>query len=161
MGIAKEWASQIRESREQRDAAEQQALRKSLAIESGAPALWNELQTEIESIVKEFCAELPEAKGLGAARLNSNNLTVQTIAFPIIKVEMIRDSNGYIRSTVTETKHGLAETRVRQSQQPIGYTTGRDGKAYFSYGEMSLTPQQLAKELMQPVFTFFKEAALS
>ena len=157
MGVAKERATQIQRAREQEKVALQDSVRLSAVVTLGAPRLWDDLQTAIEGMVKEFSTELPEAKNLRSDRLNSNNLTVQTTAFPLIKVEILRTPEGYLQSTITETKHGLAETRVRRTNQEIGFTVDRNGEACFTYGERPLTAQQLAEELMEPVFEFFRD----
>ena len=157
MGVAKEWASQIHERREQKKTAQEESIRVAATIANGAPRLWDQLQSEVEDMVKEFSSELPEAKYLRADRLNSNNLTVQTTAFPLIKVEVLRTPEGYLQSTVSETKHGLAETRTRRTRELIGYTLDDSGEVCFTYGARHLTAQQLAEDIMEPVVAFFKD----
>jgi hypothetical protein len=154
MGVAKERALQIQEQREQEAASKQEAVRVGLTISNKAPDLWETLCAALAAETKEFADSLSEAKHLRSDRFNSNNLTVQTTVFPMIKVEIIRGSDGYIRSRVTETKHGLGETRVRESK-PIGFTVDHQNAPCFSYGERPMQPQELAEELMEPVFSFF------
>jgi hypothetical protein len=156
VGVGKEWASQIKEQQERKEAKSREAFRRAEICAKGAPQLWERLQTAVEEIVREFAAELPAAKGLRSDRLNGNNLTVQTIAFPIIKVEILRTLDDAVQSRILELPQGLAEPRIRQSNK-IWFTVGNDDQVYFTDGSRLYTPETLAKEFMMVVFDFFKQ----
>ena len=157
MGIAREKALEIQQEHRDKEAAEEKSVRLSMILTSEAPHLWERLQSEVETQVKEFSESLPEAAQLRAFRLNSNNLTAQTPAFPIIKMEILRTLDSHIQCTVTETRSGLAEPVVRTTP-PIDYGLNHNEESCFVLGEKYFSPEELAERLMGQVYEFFRPA---
>ncbi len=160
MSWAEERAAQIKNALEA-DAARSTALSEARTIVANhADSLWESCVSHLETNTKEFAAALPLAKerNLRALRPNSNNLTIMTSAFPLIKFEILYQRGVGISGTLHETFTGLGQTRTQRLNR-IGLTVDRNMQPCFTDGERYLHPSQVAEEIMEKVAEFFEKAS--
>jgi len=159
MGWAAQRAAQIQEGLDNDAKRTAILLEKRAIVANHSYGLWDSLVSHLETDTKEFAASLPLAKekNLQAVRLNANNLTIMTNAFPIIKFEILYSGRG-VEGTLEETFSGLSETRTRKLRM-IGFTVDHNLQPCFTDGERHLAPSQLAEQLMERVAEFFEKAS--
>ncbi len=160
MGWADERAAQIKTALADDAARTSALLERRVIVSNYAGDLWEALVVELERLTKEFAAALPLAKerNLQALRLNENNLTIMTNAFPLIKFQLLYDRGAGISGTLTETFSGMSETRTRKLRT-VGFTTDRDLQPCLTDGSRYLPPSLVAEELMEKVAEFFEKAS--
>jgi 2-methylisocitrate lyase-like PEP mutase family enzyme len=157
MSWAKDQADRLQASAAAKDSAQRGAARAHQIVTSGADALWEDLAAKVSANIEEFAAAYPPAKHLRVDRLNSNNLTVQSMVQPIVKIEIIRTPGRHIQADITKIPDALGEIRNSQTH-PFRFTT--DGQAVlFTDGDRVYISQQLADALCQIAADFFNPAS--
>jgi hypothetical protein len=160
MSWAEERATRIKTAQAEDATRTATLLEARTIVANHADQLWETLVFHLESDTKEFAAALPLAKekDLQALRLNQNNITIMTRAFPLIKFEIIYQRGVSITGVLQETYSGLGETRTCKLNR-IGFTADSKLQPCFTDGERYLHPKQVAEELMERVAEFFEKAS--
>ncbi len=142
------------------DARETALHEARLIVANHSGDLWESIVSHLETLTRDFTAALPLAKEsqLQAHRLNANNVTIMTNAFPLIHFEIIYSRGVGISGLLRETFSGLGETRERRLRK-IGFTVDRNSQPCLTDGERYLHPSQVAEELMDKVAEFFDKAS--
>jgi hypothetical protein len=117
---------------------------------SKADSLWEDLVTKVTEKIGEFAKENPEAqrRDLRAERRNPNNLTVQTMVQPIIKMEIILTPRSHILVYTTIPKSG-DETKTQQR-----FNFKAAGSVCFSDENGDYSAQALANALCHRAMDF-------
>jgi hypothetical protein len=158
MGWAAERAARIVERQEAESKRELFLLQKRTMVANHAGSLWNSLAEALIKETEDFAQALPLAKDLQAHRFNSNNVTIMTRAFPVIKFEILYEPGIEVRGTLTETFSGLGETKTYALRR-FGFTADSNLQPCFTDGERYLHPCEVAQELMERVAQFFEKAS--
>lgn len=152
MGLAEEKIRQFEAIHEDARLSAQLSTQRFTVISEGIPLLWEDLQEHIEGEVKTFSEKLPPPAQLVATRLNSNNLTVQTNIFPLVKLEIIREGR-YIQADRTEHPSAFSR-RTRAKYARIEFSVDRKFNPCFSDGDSQFSPGSLGDQFLEPVFDY-------
>jgi hypothetical protein len=150
MGLGKEAAERLKEQADQEQERLAERGKQAMLTEQNRQGNWDRLVATLQKDVEEFVENFPWARTqvLRADLLNSNNLTIQTMVQPLLKVEIVRD-NGYSGVVVSVMRQRGYEDAVGNSPT-YGYTP--EG---FTDGSSVYTPERFATEIFEHVTDFF------
>jgi len=160
MSWAQERSARIKAAGEQAEVARQDAKGASKVISTNADAMWEMVESELERIVLEFRGGLPAAQttDLRAERVNTNNLTISTRVYPVLRLEIIYHPGIGIDGEIRKIYSGLESPQVAKLNM-IRFALDPQLRPWFTDGEHYLHPAQVAEELMEEVAKFFEVAA--
>lgn len=143
----------MRDNAAVQDVQGQDAKWRQQVVANGADSLWEDVVAKVAANIEEFAKELPAATHLRADRLNSNNLAVQTIVRPLIKIEIIRTPGSHVQADIMKLPNALRAATVSQTNK--FYFTEPDGSVEFTDRERLYAAQELANGLCQIAADFF------
>lgn len=159
--MAGEIKRQREEIEQQTQLARQWQLEKSSATTKYTPGMWSSLIETLKSEVCKFSKLEKSAQGLTVSTLSDTHLLIQTAAFPIIKVNIMKTCDGFVSLDMTQIISGFGPARQAKPQRFRFTVDDQLSPCFVDKDGQQYTAELLAEEILKPIFSFFADPKIT